>query len=442
MAQPNIILITPHDLGQHLGCYGVGSVRTPHIDRLAEQGVRFARSFCVAPQCSPSRAAMLTGRYPHANGVLGLCHGGFKWDLHDNEVHLAQRLHDAGWYSALVGIQHETRRPDQMGYDEIVPEQFRPDGHALAASIADQAVEFIGRRADADRPFFLQLGFFEPHRAPGTPTNWPPSAHPPVDKPTVPGYLVDDAAAREELGCFEASVQDVDDAVGRVMQALDAHGLGDDTLVIFTADHGIPFPRAKCSVYDPGLEVPLILRWPNGPWSAGTVHEAMVSKVDYVPTLCDLLGFETPGDLHGRSFAPLLRGEPFEPRSAVFGEMTFHDYYDPIRCLRTERHKLIVNFMFNKGFMDPSQQWRPRTITVKPADPARSRHPLVELYDLDADLLEHNNLAEDPAHAATRRDLLDRLHRWMQETGDPLLEGVPTPPMHEEALAVLGGDAT
>jgi len=437
MVRPNVILITCHDLGQHLGCYGVRTVDTPNIDRLAAEGVRFKNSFCVAPQCSPSRAAMVTGRYPHSNGVLGLCHGGFKWDLHESETHLVRRFAAVGYYTTLIGIQHETPRPERLGFDEMHPEMDDRLPIARAMQCADRAVAWLADPLRRKRPFFLQFGLYEPHRYPAHPTGWAPTHQKPRAEVTVPGYLKRDDGAVEEFGYFEASVRTADDAVGRVLAALNRTGLADNTLVIFTADHGIPFPRAKCTLYDPGLQVPLILRWPKAPWRAGTVHETMISNVDYVPTLCDLLGLPQAADAQGWSYAVLLRGQPCQPRREVFAEMTYHDYYDPLRAIRTARYKLIVSFCNNSAFMDPTQQWWHRTITVVPPDPPNARHQLVELYDLEEDPLEHRNLADEPALAEVKRNLLGRLHRWMVETEDPLLEGIPLSPTHRAALAAL-----
>jgi len=129
----------------------------------------------------------------------------------------------------------------------------------------------------------------------------------------------------------------------------------------------------------------------------------------------------------------------YMPREAIFGEMTYHDYYDPRRCVRTARHKLIVNFTAAPGFMDPSQSWRPRTVTVQPPDPALDYHPLLELYDLADDPHEWHNLATDPLQAPVREELLGLLLGWMRETGDPLLTGAVTPPLHRMALAALHG---
>lgn len=155
--RPNIVFIISHDLGQHLGCYRALGVRTPHIDSLAAGGTRFVRSFCTAPQCSPSRAALWTGRYPHANGVVGLTHGEFANDLNENEVHLAEMLTDSGYETRLFGVQHESPVPERLGYQHI-----HPTGRA--DSVGREAAEFLQNRSELGKPFFTSVGFFEPHR--------------------------------------------------------------------------------------------------------------------------------------------------------------------------------------------------------------------------------------------------------------------------------------
>lgn len=442
MKRPNILLMIAHDLGQHLGCYGVGAVNTPHLDRLAGQGVRFARSFCVAPQCSPSRAALFTGRTPHQNGVMGLTHSHFAWDLHASERHLAGLLKNAGWHTALAGLQHETRRPQDMGWTEITASGPPAPGTSRtgADNVAAQVVDFLDRRKGEHAPFYLQVGFVEPHRAPGTPGdfgNMPPDEERGI---YVPPYLVDDEAARDEFRHYQGAIRKLDGAVGEILAALDSDAARQgNTLVIFTTDHGIPFPRAKCSLYDPGLETCLLLRWPAGSVQGGKVFNLLVPHTDILPTLLDVARIAAPNDLVGRSFAPLLRGEPYEPRTEIFGELTFHDYCDPVRCVRTEHWKLIAAFSNAPSFMDPSQQWRPRTTTRVPEHPHMAYHPPIELYDLESDPHETNNLADAPEHAAVRADLLSRLRAWMEETNDPLLKGIPLSPIHRATLAALEG---
>jgi N-sulfoglucosamine sulfohydrolase len=426
--KPNILFITSHDLGRHLNCYGLHEVNSPNLDRFAGEGIRFANAFCAAPQCSPSRASLFTGRWPHSNGVMGLTHGYFGWDLHDDEKHLAQILSEAGWYTASLGGNHESRRQDRLGFDRILHDEGRDcfDRTAIAR-------DFLCEGRPKDRPFYLQIGYSEVHRE-----VYGFSAEPDEQKGIyVPPYLVEEFTSLQEFTHFQGAVRKLDTAFGQLFAVLEEEGIADDTLVIFTADHGIPFPRAKCSLYDPGLEVALLMRWKYSNWETGMVVNSMASNVDVVPTLLDLLELTGPYNLQGKSFAPLLVDEPSSPRQEIFGEMTYHDYCDPRRCIRTETHKLIVNFTAAPFFMDPTQQWRPQTITRHPPNPAYAYHEPVELYDLRVDRLETNNLAASSEHSDIRRDLLRRLHEWMQITQDPLLHGIPTSPIHRSAMQAL-----
>lgn len=426
--RPNILFVTCHDIGRHLHCYGINEVESPNFDALSASGVRFEQAFCTAPQCSPSRASIFTGRYPHNNGMMGLAHGYFGWDLHADERHLAQYLNDAGYHTAGLGIIHESRRSQRPGFDRVLQA-----ASGEAPDITATAIEYIRAQRPPDQPFYLQVGYIEPHRR-DVDYQAPPYNARGV---CIPPYLVPEPTAYEDLAYFQGSIRKVDAALGELLAALDDAGLRDDTLVIFTADHGIPYPRAKCSLYDPGLEVALMLRWPGGPLAAGQIVDAMVSNIDILPTILDLLGLPAAEQVQGVSLLPLLRGEMEQVHDTIYGEMTYHDYCDPRRCLRTATHKLIVNFTSAPFFMDPSQQWRPKTITLHPPRPEFAYHPPVELYDLVTDPLERQNLADDPAHADLCRDLLARLHAWMTDTHDPLLQGIPTPPMHDMALRAL-----
>ena len=426
-ARPNIVVLVCHDLGRHVGCYGIDEVNTPRIDQFAQEGVRFSNAFCTAPQCSPSRASLFTGRYPHNNGVMGLTHGAFAFDLYHDERHMASLLREAGYRTAIAGVQHETHRLNDMGWEQI-----RRGGDCNG--VADSAAAYFAERASESEPFFLQLGFFEPHRAfydYGCAPDTSRGVH-------IPPYLENEPTAREDFAYFQGSINKLDGAFGRILDALDAHGMRDNTIVLFTTDHGIPFPRAKCSVYDPGLAIAQIMRWPSGGWRGGRTVDGLTNNVDILPTCLEAAHVSTPSNVQGRSLGALLRGESTdELHEAIFGEMTYHDYTDPRRCIRTRRYKLIANFTTAPFFMDPSQQWRPKTLTVQPTDPTRAYHPPIELYDLEADPLEMENLAQSDAHASVRRDLLQRLHNWLRQTHDPILQGIPTPPMHQWAMQAL-----
>lgn len=427
--KPNLVLVHCHDLGQHLGCYGVGSVVSPNLDAFAAQGVRFANSFCVAPSCGPARAALFTGRYPHSNGALGLCHWRFGWDLHPTERHLAQLLRDAGYRTAVTGVLHETHAgPSRCGYELT-------DLREPAQTATDQALVFLRElQRTPDRPFLLTVGFFEPHRA--APTGQAdedygfigPGLAPDTSRGvSVPGYLRDTPGTRAELAELQGAIRHADAQFGRLLAALPA----ENTFVVFTTDHGIAMPRAKCSLYDPGLRTALLWRGPGLP--AGVVRPDLVSQVDVLPSLLELLGVPAPAAIQGRSVTDARA----TPRSEIFAEMTYHDYYDPRRCLRTATHKLIANFTTTFAFMDPSQSWRPRADLVTPRNRATAYHDYIELYDLRVDPWERTNLASDPAQVSVRRELLARLHRHLVETDDPILQGAITSPHHRQTLAEL-----
>lgn len=413
----NLVVITCHDLGQHLGCYGVRDIRSPNIDSFAASGIRFENSFCCAPQCSPSRAALWTGRFPHANGVVGLTHAGFANDLNPDEKHLAQVLRTNGYETHLFGGQHATRSLERCGHEHIHADPCWPCG-----KIATDFVDFMARGENYDRPLFLQIGIDEPHR---------PFVHDDVeallaDQLTVPAYLPDIPEIREDLAEIEASIASADMAFGRIVDAIRASAIAEHTIVLFTSDHGIAFPHAKMTLYDPGIEAPLILAAPGV--RGGTVHQEMISNVDVMPTLLDLVGIPCPVNLHGRSFHGLIMQKDYTPNELIFAEKTYHTYYDPMRAVRSSRWKLITNFEFApwqettpdytnnaKGYVEVSKALN--------LPSSRQYHPPFELYDLEKDPYEQHNLADEPSHRNTRDDLICSLRKWMEDTGDPLLDG-------------------
>jgi arylsulfatase A-like enzyme len=231
---------------------------------------------------------------------------------------------------------------------------------------------------------------------------------------------------REDLSALEASVASVDRAIGDVFDAMERLRIRDSAIVVFTADHGIAFPHAKMTLYDPGIEVPLIVSTPD--LSRAAVATEMISHVDLMPTFLELLGLPERGGLHGRSFAQLLSGGEYEPSDAIFAEKTYHTYYDPMRCVRTSRYKLIANFE-NAPWQETSPDYDNNAKSYVEVSKALNvtydvqYHPPIELFGLHSDPEEQHNLADDPAHASTRDELAGVLYRWMERTGDPLLRG-------------------
>ncbi len=422
--RPNVVVLMTHDTGQHISPYGIETVRTPHCERLAAEGVLLERSFCTAPLCSPSRAACFTGRYPHQNGVMGLVGstavGGWDLSLKPEERHAAALFREAGYATCLCGNIHESNHFERLGFDEAINgsgEWANNGGDSLAHGAAIS--EWLAAR-DPGRPFYMQIGMQETHR------EWGRLGTPPDESGGVwmPPYLKDLPEVRAEMAQLQGAVHRYDTALGSILDALEERDAVEDTIFVSTTDHGIDVPRAKGTFYDPGIEVLLIMRYPGGGWGAGRRVPQMVSNVDVLPTLLEACGMDVPANVEGRSFLPLLRGEDYEPREVLFAEKTYHDTYDPTRALRTERHKYIRYFEVCI-FQDLRAATVPRVHWFKEPEYAR-RRVVEELYDLEADPLEEHNLADEPDHAERIADLRGRLARWMRETDDPLLRG-PVP---------------
>jgi N-sulfoglucosamine sulfohydrolase len=428
MNKPNIVLITCHDLGKHLGCYGQETVNSPVLDALARQGVVMDRAYCTAPQCSPSRSALHTGRHAHANGVMGLTHEPFNWRLYSGEKHMARLLQEAGYETALIGEQHLSHNPRELGYDVV-------QAAKTATAVAEAAVTFLHTHRGAERPFYLEAGFVEVHR----PYDWGGATPDSSRGAQVPAYLPDLPAAREEFAALQGAIAALDRAVGQIVGALAENGLMENTWLIFTVDHGLAMPRAKGTLYDAGLGIALIMQWPAAGLSGGRRYAQLVSHVDLVPTLLEGIGLPLPDNLHGRSYWPLLQGDAYRENRAVFAEKTFHTAYEPMRAVRTQTHKLIVNFEVGP-LIDVADDVRHSPIYPLMLDRITGQRARVELYDLQEDTEEFNNLAGTAETADLEQEMVDLLVKWMQDTADPLLQGPVTSPYYRETIGHLLGE--
>jgi arylsulfatase A-like enzyme len=410
MGRPNILYLHSHDTGRYIQPYG-HAVATPHLQRLAEQGVLFRQVFSAAPTCSPSRAALLTGQAPHSSGMLGLAHRGFA--LNDYRQHLVHTLRAAGYHTALFGMQHEAHDPTAIGYDQLWVES------SHVPHVAPRAVEFLAH--SPPQPFFLSVGFFETHREFPEPEEIPHYCMPPQPLPDTP-------QTRRDMAAFKASAGILDRGVGAVLDALDASGLADNTLVIATNDHGLAFPGMKCTLTDHGIGVALIMRGPGG-FSGGRVCDALVSQIDLFPTVCDLLKIERPAWLQGRSLLPLVHDSASEVQEAIFAEVTYHAAYEPQRAVRTRRWKYIRRFdkrdrpvLPNVDDSPSKELWLAHGWHAQPVAQE-------QLYDLIFDPNEASNRAGDLALDDVLVEMRARLDAWMRATDDPLLRGpVPLPP--------------
>jgi len=413
MPKPNILYLNSHDTGRFIQPYGY-PVATPRLQRFAEEGVVFRQAFCAAPTCSPSRAALVTGSYPHENGMLGLAHRGFS--LRDYSQHLVATLKSAGYSAALAGFQHVAADSALIGYDARFATG-ASDGEDVKVSQA--AVDFLKRRPS--EPFYLEVGFMDTHREfPEPPDDDPRHVLPP------PG-LPDALETRHDFACFMKSARRLDENIGDVLDALEKSGLSGNTLVICTTDHGAAFPRMKCNLTDGGIGVMLMMRGPGG-FTGGKVVDALVSHVDIFPALCELLEVAAPPWVRGVSFLPLVRGAAQQVREEVFSEVNYHAAYEPQRSVRTERWKYIRRFGERLKIVLPNCDDSPSKTVWMQNGWGRQDNPAEALYDLAFDPTEVNNLAGDPAAKAVLADMRRRLDRWMRETDDPLLHGpVPAP---------------
>jgi N-sulfoglucosamine sulfohydrolase len=404
--RPNIIYIHSHDSGRYLSPYGA-SVPTPNLQRLAHEGIVFRQAFSAAPTCSPSRAALLTGLYPHSSGMLGLAHRGFS--LNDYQQHIVHTLKPAGYTTVLAGLQHVAKKPETIGYDQILPHI-----DVSAVHVAPAAAAFLDSRPAT--PFFLDIGFFETHRE-------YPEALPDdnADYVPLPRPIPDTPATRQDFARYRASARVLDTGVGRVLEALDRNGLSENTLIISTTDHGIAFPRMKCNLTDDGWGVSLLMRGPRLP--SGAVSDALISHVDVFPTICDYLGIQHPAWLQGKSFLPVIHGNVQEIREELFAEVNYHASYEPKRAVRTARYKYIRRFGDRKTPVLPNCDDSPSKEVWLKAGWGSQTLDRESLYDLLFDPTEHRNLIDDPGHHEIATEMRDRLHRWMVETNDPLLHG-------------------
>jgi arylsulfatase A-like enzyme len=335
--------------------------------------------------------------------MLGLAHRGFA--MNDYSEHLVQILIEAGYRTYLSGIQHEAEDWRTVGYHECIGD--RPDAHTRAAEFlrSAPAVSKMGAsHSDAAQPFFLSVGFFETHRE-----------FPELDSDDEALYVQPPAVypnapeTRRDFARFRKSAALLDDKIGTVLDALDESGLRDNTLVLCTTDHGPAFPRMKCNLTDAGIGVMLILRGPDG-FDGGRIIDGMVSQIDILPTLCELIDLPVPEHAQGHSLMPLVRDECDEVNDAIFAEVNFHGSYEPVRCVRTHRWKYIRRYY--EGYLpscdvgETRSRWLERGWADRPL-------PAEELYDLELDPSERTNLAADAHFAPVRDPLAGRLDEWM-----------------------------
>ncbi|WP_435320886.1 sulfatase family protein [Haloarchaeobius sp. TZWSO28] len=415
--QPHVVFITCHDLGQHIGCYGVDTVDTPNLDGLATDGRRFENAVTTTPVCSPARGSLFTGQYPQTNGLLGLTHSPWWWRLDDGIATLPELLGDAGYETHLAGLQHVAPDDDRLGFDHR---------HSTERDATETAAAARDIFADAgDRPIYAQFGFFETHRG---------FNREPTDGDVfVPEYLQATDEMRTDLGRFQAEIEFLDECVGELISGLEAEGVREETIVVFVADHGIPYPGAKWWCRDPGVEIALLMDGP-GPTFDGDPIDAPISNVDVLPTVLDVLDIPVPDHVEGVSFHEYLAGETgTPPRDAAFTQYT--DAGKEARGVVTAEYTLIRNFGPGRTVEYPVDT--DPTSRAPSLGPATDPLPYSQLYDRRSDPYNLDDIAEERADVTAA--LSDRVRAWMASVDDPLLRGGIRYPYQERATRDLLG---
>jgi N-sulfoglucosamine sulfohydrolase len=429
--RPHIVLYLSDDHGQEFaGCYGNRAIKTPNLDSLAREGTRFTGVFSASPTCSPSRAALFTSLYPARNGTMGN-HTDSKPGLKSLPTYLK-----ALGYRVVLADKSDVR-PKSVFDFEMLPATLppRPDRNRRyrAEGLDTRAVDkFLAAHAreQPDRPLCLILGDNGPHVVWEANTTYDPAALP------IPPIMVDTPQTRAALANYYQDITSVDRRVGEVLASLKSHGYEDQTLFIYASDQGAEWPHCKWTVYDTGLRVPFLVRWP-GKVRAGAVCDALVSLVDVTPTFIDLAGGPPTRGLDGRSFKDVLLGHATKFRDAIYATHTGDGEMNrfPQRCVRGDRYKYVLN-------LNPEVTWTTH-FTKVPGIPGSHKevwdswvekagndrraaalvdliehHPAEELYDTQADPYELDNRASDPALKPVIERMRGELMRWMAEQGE------------------------
>jgi len=351
---------------------------------------------------------------------MGLVNRG--WTLPETNKTLPMYLKENGYSTHLIGLQHESRDPSTLGYDTRVPARF--PGLETERKMKREISRFFTTLKQGEAPFYACIGTKASH----IPfTDWGEPVD--LDSVIVPPFLPDDEEIRMDLSELYGNIQCVDSMVGHVLQHLEDSDLRNNTLFIYTTDHGIAFPRAKCTLYDPGIKTTFIMSLPSlDILNSGRVVDSKISNIDLLPSVLDLIGADIPYNIEGKSFLPILKGEKESIRSDIFIEKSHHDIYDPMRGIRTGKYKYIKNFEKSEVlFKIPLDM----TDDARCGNVIKNKYPEIyneermaeELYDLEKDPNETDNVINDPDYKAIAIELRKKLEVWMEQTNDPLLKG-------------------
>lgn len=408
---PNFIVVIADDAAWNdSGAYGNSVIKTPHINKLAEEGLVFDNAFLTASSCSPSRCSILTGRYPHNTEAQEL-----HMPLPANQILFAGELQKAGYYTVVAGKYHIGN--PRVEFDSI---------YGGGPSGCENWVRALENRPKG-RPFFMWLAAIDPHR------DYQPNTIPEPHNPNnviVPPYLPDADSTRKDLALYYDEISRLDSYLGKVMEVLKAQGVDKNTMVIYMTDNGMPFPRCKTRLYDSGIKTPFIVRWPAQIKAGRT--DALVSSIDIAPTFCELAGIAIPESFQGVSFAPVLKNNNANTRDYIAAEHNWHDYQAFERAVRNKNYLYIKNEFPELNASPPADAVRSLTyqemiglnnaglLNKNQLDCFISPRPAEELYDVVNDPDQLENLAENPDFKNDLEEMRRLLENWTNETGDKI----------------------
>lgn len=413
---PNIILIIGDDVGYgDFGCYGNPYVRTPNIDRIASAGLKFTGFFLTTSSCSPSRASIISGRYPHNTGAAEL-----HTPLPPEIISFPALLKAGGYYTAASGKWH-LGEAAKRGFDVV-----HDSGGSIGEGGENMWLQTLQERP-RDKPFFLWLASIDAHRP--WRQNEFAGTHVPDDI-IVPPYLANTPQTRMDIASYYDEITRFDHFIGIVENELQQQGVLDNTIIIIMSDNGAAYPRAKSRLYDAGIKTPFIMSWPALMAGRSASCSSLVSAIDIAPTLLELAGIERAPALQGRSFSALLHRPSRKFRNYVFAEHNWHDYQALERMVRTKNLLYILNLrpsLSNPGpadvtksipFDDLKQLRDAGKLSIVQSDIFIAPRSAEELYDSRKDPLQIANLASSPNYRTKIRRLRKILRQWKIETAD------------------------
>lgn len=444
-AKPNIIFILSDDhSAPYLSSYGHLDVKTPNIDRLAQEGIRFNRAYTTAPQCVPSRASLMTGR-----SVVDVRMTRFSAPLPVDIVTYPELLRKADYFTGICGRNFhldgsKTPPETEQVFNQYQLRTFNKRVDYLNPGSNDEVLgqfqEFLSR-VPIGKPFFIQVGYNDPHR----PFN-AKKYEPDPSKIHIPDGMPDTKELRKDLAGHYGEIQRLDHYVGLLLDELDKKGLSENTLIVFMGDNGAALLRGKGTLYDMGIHVPLLARLP-GVIKKGSVSDALISGEDIAPTFLEIAGADIPESITGKSFLPVLLNPSAEIRALVFAERGAHGSglptntanFDLGRTVVSKKYKLIYTALWQLPYHPVDFAGQPIWKELQKLNANGSldtrfsklffskERPMFELFDLHEDPNEYNNLAGRPEVAEIEKNLKAKLQEWMILNQDFLPLPVPPP---------------